>query len=215
MEPPQEDHRLESIAAILIAVVTVIGAVIAWRASVAGDGAGDADLAGLQAVLNQQETEAVNYGNAYSEYQTYLSFKRYRDTADLLQVALEEASPEEEVYILSDLALSNEIATTNEMRVSKNFVNDDGTFNLPRRLSELRADAARERDTVPAPHFTEADDLREKSNQMLLSATILAIGVVCFTTLEAIQGRWRYLMFGMGLLFVIAGAVSALMLELQ
>ena len=54
----ERSQRLETVVAILIAVVTVIGAVVAWRSSVADDGAGDADFAGLRASVRSEETRA-------------------------------------------------------------------------------------------------------------------------------------------------------------
>ena len=47
--------------AILIAIVTVLAALVSWRSSVAQDGAGDEALAGERAVLNVEETRAPNY----------------------------------------------------------------------------------------------------------------------------------------------------------
>ena len=42
---------MDDLVAILIAVVVVIGAVVAWRASMIDDGAGDADYAGLRSAI--------------------------------------------------------------------------------------------------------------------------------------------------------------------
>ncbi|MBI1877165.1 MAG: hypothetical protein HYR94_02845 [Chloroflexi bacterium] len=54
METPAPTDRLEIVNALLIALVTLIGAFVAWRVSVASDNAGDAALAGLIATLNAQ-----------------------------------------------------------------------------------------------------------------------------------------------------------------
>ena len=61
----EKSSRLETMVAILIAIVAMLGAVVAWRSSVVDDGAGDADYAGLRAAVNAEETRALNFVNAY------------------------------------------------------------------------------------------------------------------------------------------------------
>ena len=51
----EKESPLETIVAVLIALVTVIGAVVVWRASVIEDASGDADFAGLRASINAEE----------------------------------------------------------------------------------------------------------------------------------------------------------------
>ena len=81
-------RKLETIVALSIALITVVGAVIAWRASVAEDGAGDADFAGLKASLNREETRTVNTVNAYEHYSAYTAYWRYTQMGDALGEAL-------------------------------------------------------------------------------------------------------------------------------
>ena len=56
----EQNERLGNIIAVLIALATLIGAVVAWRASVAADGAGDADFAGQRATVNLEQTRALS-----------------------------------------------------------------------------------------------------------------------------------------------------------
>src|SRR5215204_4550049 len=86
--------RMETLVAVLIALVTVVGAVVAWRASVADDGAGDADFAGLRASLNAEETRALNAVNAYEHYGAYTTYWRYNALGDALASEVEAAAPE-------------------------------------------------------------------------------------------------------------------------
>src|SRR6476620_9476893 len=75
----ERSQRLETVVAILIAVVTVIGALVAWRSSVADDGAGDADFAGLRASVRAEETRALNSVDAYENYGAYMNYRRYNE----------------------------------------------------------------------------------------------------------------------------------------
>ncbi len=80
----ERNNRLDTLVALLIALATVLGAVVAWRASVASDGAGDADFAGQRAMLNLEETRALSAVNAYESYNAFSAFSRYNDLGDLI-----------------------------------------------------------------------------------------------------------------------------------
>src|SRR5689334_3777454 len=98
----EKQGSFETIVAILIALVTVAGAIVAWRASVAADGAGDADFAGLQASLNAEETRALNYVDAYEHYGAYTAYRRYLNLGNAIATDI-ETNPdltEEEAYLL-------------------------------------------------------------------------------------------------------------------
>ena len=88
METAESTERLEFINALLIALVTLIGAFVAWRASVAGDNAGDASLAGLIATLNVQETQALNQTLLYENYRAYTAYTRYNALGDEIEADL-------------------------------------------------------------------------------------------------------------------------------
>ena len=81
----QENNRIGTVVAILIAIVTVLAALVTWRSSVAQDGAGDEALAGERAALNVEQTRALNYVNAYESYGDYTTYKRYMALGDLIE----------------------------------------------------------------------------------------------------------------------------------
>lgn len=72
--PTENNDHFKTVIAVLIAVVTVIGAMVAWRAALAGGNAGDADLAGVTATLNTEETRTLNKANLYANYQAYTNY---------------------------------------------------------------------------------------------------------------------------------------------
>lgn len=86
METSEPNDRLEIINALLIALVTLIGAFVAWRASVASDNAGDASLDGLFATRNAQETLALNNTQLYENYRAYLAYTRYNELGTNLRL---------------------------------------------------------------------------------------------------------------------------------
>lgn len=209
----EQNNRLATLVALLIALATVLGAVVAWRASVAADGAGDADFAGLRATVNLEETRALAAVTAYENYSAFMYYRRYQDLGDLIvedqaQLAEEEASAlEAERINAHDLALANQQLFPNK------FLNRDGSYALPRELGELFADAAKEKDLQPDSQYAEADALRDKTNQLLLAVTILAVALVFYTLVETVGGRLQYVLVAGGLLCTLAGSIMAIMVE--
>ncbi len=211
----ERSQRLETIVAILIALATVIGAVVAWRSSVADDGAGDADFAGLQASVRAEETRALNYVNAYEDYSSYTNYRRYNDLGDLLEA--DEASADEQTAseLERQRADSHDLSISSQRLFPNKFLDRDGSYNLNRELGEMWADAAKENDLNPDPQFAEADQLRNKANMLLAAVTILAIALVFYTLVESFGPRMQYVMVTLGSLCMVAGTVFALWIEFR
>jgi hypothetical protein len=208
------DNRMETFVALLIAVVTVIGALVAWRASVADDGAGDADFAGLKASLNAEETRALNAVNAYEHYGAYTTYWRYNALGDALAEEIEFA-PEASVEALDrQRAEAYDLADANQDLFPNRFLNRDGTYSVARETGEAWADAAREKDLYPDPQYAEADKLRTKASRLLGTITLLGLALVAYTLVETVEGRLRWAFVGLGTLLAVAGTIWAVILEL-
>lgn len=210
-----QENRLSTVVAILIALATVLGAIVAWRASVAADGAGDADFAGLRATVNLEETRALAAVTAYEDYRAFTSYRRYEDLGN----AIVEAQTQLAEAAVDDLEIqrinAHDLALANQQLFPNKFLNRDGSYALQREVGEIFADAAKEQDLQPTPQYAEADALRNKTNQLLLAVTILAVALVFYTLVETVAGRLQYLLVGGGLLCMVAGSVMAILIELR
>ena len=221
----EQSDRLQTIVALLIALATVMGAVVAWRASVAADGAGDADFAGQRAMLNLEETRALSAVNAYESFNAFSTNRRYSDLGDLIVDDLSASASEganalalseEAAYQLdAERANAYDLAIANQSLFPNKFLNRDGTYALKRQLGELFSDAGREKDLQPEGHYAEADQLRTKTNQLLAAVTVLAVSLIFYTLVESVGKRLHYVMVGSGTLFLIAGVVFATMVEFK
>ena len=209
----ERGQRLETIVAILIAIATVLGAVVAWRASVADDGAGDADFAGLRASVLSEQTKALNDVNAYESYGAYTNYRRYQELGDLLEADQANAPAEEAAVLERQRAYNHDLSISNQRLFPNKFLDRDGSYNVKRQLGEMWADAAKENDLNPDPQFAEADQLRTKANSLLVAVTILAVALVFYTLVEAVGERMKYLLAGLGSLCVVAGVVFALFVD--
>jgi len=215
-EPEENESRLETIVAILIAIVTVIGAIVTWRASVAADGAGDADFAGLQASLNAEQTRALNFVNAYEHYGAYVNYSRNLNLGNALANDLNTAPPGDDAeafWLDRQRAEAYDIAKANQDLFPNRFLNRDGTYSVARELGEGWADAKKDKDLNPDPHYTEADGLRDKTNMLLATLSLLAIGLVFFTLVESLGERLQIPILVLAILFSLAGTIAAIVIE--
>lgn len=218
-EPIEHDNnRLSTVVALLIAAVSICGAVVTWRASVSADGAGDADVAGIRATINLTESNALAEVKGYSDYASFTDFYKYRQTSTLLENELAGLTPdaEAEAAALSDqLADTYDLTTASGLAFPNEYLNRDGTYALDRQTGEYIANAARERDLNPQPSFEEADALRSHTDRLLIALSVLAVALVFYTLIETTDSRKvKYLLLAAGTVVFIAGAAGALLIEM-
>jgi hypothetical protein len=208
------DDRFTTLVAIMIALVALIGAVVAWRASVAEDASGDADYAGLRAAINVEETRALDASTAYAQYGAYVTYQRNSALGDLIAEDMDKATEDEAIILNSQRADAHDVATASERLFRQRFLNRDGAYSVQRQLGEMWADASKQRDLNPAPQFVEADRLSAKSGALLAAVGVLALALVFYTLIESVADRARWALFALGTLLAIGGTVAAVALEL-
>ncbi len=79
-----QDNRFKSTMAVLVAFVSVMGAVTAYLATVAASSAGDEDFTGHNASINAQKIENVNYINTYEHYRAFGEYSHYLELGNLM-----------------------------------------------------------------------------------------------------------------------------------
>ena len=207
------EDRFTTVVAIMIALVALIGAVVAWRASVAEDASGDADYAGLRAAIDVEETRALNATTAYAQYGAYVTYQRNSALGDLIAADMDQATEGEAVILNSQRADAHDTAIASERLFQQRFLNRDGTYSVERQLGEMWADASKQRDLNPEPQFAEADRLSDKSSSLLAVVGVLALALVFYTLIESANRRGRYALFALGTLLAIGGTIAAIVLE--
>lgn len=215
MEPPRQHNYFNLVNALLIALVTLMGAFVAWRASVAADGAGDASLDGLMAERNVQETRALHKITHYQNYRAYTSYLRYNLIGDQIEADMEQTPDlsEESAALLE--RQKQEAWNTAEVAVfPRNFLKRNGAYDTERELGEAWADASREIDLDPQTHFQEADQQQTKSNRLLGILTVLAVALIFFTLAEEFERRsLKYTMAALGLVLALGGVAATVAVE--
>lgn len=204
------ERSFETLVAFLIAIVTVAGALIAWRAAVAEDGAGDADFGGLRAAINLEETRALTNVNAFEHYGAFTEYKRY----DVLGSAMAAAADGEESDTFTrELTEVNDLTVAKQTNFPTKFLNRDGSYALQREIGEMNADAAKERDVNPEPQFAEADGLREKTRQLLISIMVLGVALVVYTSVELVGARAQLALIALGSVLAVGSTGYAIFID--
>lgn len=212
MESSEQSDRLTLINALLIALVTLLGAFVAWRASVAADNAGDASLAGLMATLNVQETLALNNTQHYENYRAYTAYTRYNTLGDEIEIDLAKASLDEAEIL--DRQMREAWDAAQSFYFPREYLKRDGTYDTQRELGEALAETARQKDLNPAPHFAESDQSQTKSNWLIGVITGLAVALLFFTLVESVSSAaLKYVLIAAGVLITIGGVAATVAIE--
>ena len=216
METPstQSSDRFKFAVGLLLAVVTVIGAVAAWRAAIAADGASNADFAGLAATLNAEETRALNHVTAYEHYRAYTAYLRHNELGNAIAEDWPDASDADALTLERQQTEAWDLATEIQGSFFPNrYLKPDGSYDTPRELDESWADAAQGKDLNPEPHFSRADRLRSKSTTLVSLLIILAVALLLYTLAETIERRIRYVMALAGTLLLVSGVILLVIVE--
>ncbi|MCB0168084.1 MAG: hypothetical protein KDI79_27905 [Anaerolineae bacterium] len=212
---PAPSTAFETTMAILIAVVTIAGAVVAWRASAIDALAGDADFAGLTATINAAQTKITNTNTVYEHYRGYTVYTRNSQLQNQLEetVDFDEASDLD----LRDWAVLAQSASDSQQLFSRRFLNEDGSYNLKREFGESWAEAGQSLNLDPAPHFDQADGYHAKSNALIMVFIVQAVALLFFTVAEGLNPAhaiWRYSLALLGLTALVFSVAAAIIVEL-
>lgn len=214
MSEQDDKDPIEHWTAILIAIVTVIAAVVAWRASVAADGAGDEDYDGLRAVVNVQEVQTLSTVEANQHAQAYANYRKYDENAWAIGEDLEGATGARRKELEQQKAEAEALVDAKLTMFPQKYMDRTLKYHTDAEIGELVAAEAKARDLEPEPHFIAAEGLRAKAENLLMGVVIMSLGLVCLTLVESLEGSGRKGMLGVGVLLGIAGAIYSVMVEM-
>jgi tetratricopeptide (TPR) repeat protein len=220
----------------MIALVTILAAVIAWRSALAGTFAGNAEDEGLLASLTRQETVTITTLRANQHKNAYLQYKRYDLLAKVaaLDGRLDRGTDEEILARLRPIQEQFDLATTNKGFFPVKYITkldapeaaggetdpaavialaDAEFYDVEREIAEEVADVARNKDLVPEPKFSEADALRDKSVALIATLILLAISLWLFAAAETVSHWIKWVWAVGGGIFLVIGSAAAWAIE--
>ncbi|MEM6282939.1 MAG: hypothetical protein AAF787_12145 [Chloroflexota bacterium] len=218
--PPEmvehDGDTFQTVMAVLIAVVTIVGALVAWRTAVISERAGNSDFASTSAVINTEESLTVGTARLYRNYRAYTDFVLNQQLATLLERDRANASPEEAALLELQALQARDESLSNREFFETRFLNLDGTYNTDRDLGESLADARRARDLDPAPHIATAIESRAQIRQLVGIFIVLSVALLFYSLAEAIHPTRRVLRYSCAIIASLCltySVVAALMVE--
>ncbi len=185
---------------VLLAALGLVGALVAWRVTIASEAAGGESAAGVAATRAQGSAVILSEVAVARTMEAWLDFERSRRRAAALEgagfprTALQEATRAASHYVL----------------VVDDYLDPDGQFD-PQRMREARiAEAASREDHDAARHFALADAEHARVRQLTGAGIVLSGALPLLTLAELTRGRLRRLsvvagvaVFGVGLLLAL------------
>jgi hypothetical protein len=211
-EEDDEPDRYQVTVAFLIAVVTLVAAILAWRAAFSAGNATGADFAGLYATLNAQQTESLNKAEVLRHSRAYMNYRRYNQE----QAFLEEAGAEGNQELRRERHSAINLATTNQFFFPQRYLERDGSYNAQRQEAEIWAQAAQNLDLDPEPHIAEATAARQETKWLVAIFIPLSISLLFYTIAEALepsQRKLRMVIAIAGTLFLIGTIGATIVVE--
>ncbi|HEY4687796.1 MAG TPA: hypothetical protein VIK33_00670 [Anaerolineae bacterium] len=214
MEATEKQDRFKTLVAGLLALVTILGAVVAWRAAAANDIASNADFAGIAATLNAEESRALNAVTAYEHLRAYTDYVRYNELGNAIADSLADAPETDRVTLERQMRDAWDLATEIEGTFFENrYVKTDGTYDIPRQLDELWSDDAQNKDLNPDLHFAQSDAARAKSTTLIGILIVLGLLLVLYTLANTLASRVRYLMAAGATIFLVGSVIALIVIE--
>lgn len=213
-----KNEGFKTFTAIMIALVTIVSAMVAWRAAAASSEASQSDFSGLAAAINSEEAHVLNTISAYEHYQAFLTYTRYNELGYKLSDEITAApDPNDSALTPLEQLKSDSWGIAYGLQViffPSRYLRPDGTYDLQREMDELSADSERQRDVKPSLHFDRADAQRLKSNLLISLLIFLGLALWMFTCAQIIERGIKYGFAVAGVLLLAASALGFGLIEL-
>jgi hypothetical protein len=218
--PAEREGGFRTLVAILIAVVSIVGAVLAWRAAQAGSSAADADVRGTVSIINRNQALVASDADMYRNLSTYLQVRIH----DMLSLSLfadyeRRASDDPKLSSLWDEGWTEVFvaeAYLDQVNVRPEYIRPDGSYDGKAAQDIDMATRSLGSDFDPqGRHFAQADRLRTKVLWLVGLALVLSVTLLCYTVATVIQRRVKYVFFAVGSVIFVLVIAAAIVVELS
>ncbi len=204
-----KNERFKSMMAVIVALVTVLGAMAACMATVAASNAGDSDFAGLEASIRAQKAESINLIYAYQHYRAFTEYSRYLELGNLLY----DPNVDEKTSIANGV-VQREVwgvaSGISSIFFEPRYISQDGTYDIQRELDEALAEDSQSADLNPSPYFEESDHERNRSSSLTGDMIIFAFSFWFLTVAQVTDKSIKYLWAALGILLGLSGLLGIL-----
>ncbi len=207
----EKGDTFQTIVTIMIAVVSVAGALMAWQVNLVDGPA--YEQAGLRAVLNTETTRFINQAELYKNYRAY-TFYTLNDQLQG-QIATDLADTPPESILKRQQAQAADLVAVSQRFFPQRYLNRDGSYNIQRQLGEAWAQARQSTDLETQVHFNKARQARTKTSFIIVMLLGLTIALLFYTVAEGLHPARKFLRYVIalaGTLFLlvsVAGSIAA------
>jgi len=211
-------RHFETVIAICIAIVTVTGAFVAWRASTAGGSAADAERQGILSAVSRERVQTDHRTRLYNDLRIFTDYIQNQDIASLLkqdaQKLGEMGQTERAESLLREADVHEDLADSAYGFLDyPQYVREDNmgrkTYDAEGYLQASLAIETRTQDLNPDDDFREADRLHLLKQWLVGIVIVLAVALLFLTLAQITQSFLRYIFFTIGLFaFLTALAIG-------
>lgn len=206
--------RVSAFIAVMIAVVSVLAALGAWRVAVATSNAGNADTDGLLATVDREDALTEAYITLYGHLNAYSRAVRHDALAQALKLVQDTTT---DTTLKAQLEKERDgliyAANTQRFAIPQQYLDRNQNFDQERDVGETLASRALEKDTFPEPHFVRANAERAKAEWLLLLLVMLGVAFVLLTLADAIKHPVRFILIVGALAVIVIALVGGALVE--
>lgn len=193
----------------LIALTSLLGAVSAWRASVASSASSDLDRKGFaNSVEDAQQRAQIRSGLVRIVFD-YVRSRAYTFEANALEAEARKREGEVARRLRFQAKVDRGLVKTALDQIDGDALTPQGKLALDRKFAIEYELAKGENDLDPAPEF-KASDVASTKSERLVGLTALLIAAAFFFTLAQITRRRAYLLYLVAGVVVLCVAASLL-----
>ena len=218
--PGAEDkgsERFKTVVAFLIAIVSIVGAILAYRVTLAAGAAADEDVAGVVSSLNIHQARVASQADLYRDLGAFLQVRIHNQLSrDLIEQRNQYPDDDPVRSQLWDEAWTETfVAETyqNKIYISPEYLRSDGSYDQQAALDINVAHWALESDFNREGHFAESDRLRTRVQWLMAVALVLALTLLFYTLAEVVNHSIKYLFLGLGSAIFVVAIVAMLAIE--
>ncbi len=205
-QPESTSSHYSTSIAVLIVLVSVVGAIVAWRVAVALSDAGSADTRGLLAAVDKEDAATQGMITVLGHQTAYEAFVRNNSLYNAFYQLGSNYSAQASAF---------ESAATRALDfLPRQYLDRDDKLDVQRDLGESIAEISLNKDVNSKPSFDSADRARQKAQWLLLVLTWLGGALLLLTLSDAILNPLRYLFLLGGLGSLMLGTAAVVLIEI-
>ncbi|HVN16033.1 MAG TPA: hypothetical protein VMT73_09870 [Anaerolineales bacterium] len=209
-----KSEGFKTFTAIMIAIVSVVGALVTWRAALASNEASQDDFTGLAAAINAQESQVLTAITVSEHYQAFLDYTRYNELGNQINDEIQKNNSTDGSLTRQKSDAWGIAFGLQSLFFPQRYLLPNGTYDVQRETDEQNAEAERTQDVKPELHFTQADTLRLKANLQVVILILLGISFWFFTLAQINERGIKYFFAAGGLLTLIVSVLASVFVEL-